>query len=66
MAEEPKPKRVIHPDDPDLTELEQALGYAIGAVVVSCRHFADDAGPFTGPPSRNIDARTSNRCRRDR
>ena len=34
MAEEPKPKRVIHPDDPDLTELEQALGYAIGAVEV--------------------------------
>ena len=34
MAEEPKPKRVIHPDDPDLTEFEQALGYAIGAVEV--------------------------------
>lgn len=34
MAEESKPKRVIHPDDPDLTELEQALGYAIGAVEV--------------------------------
>ena len=34
MAEEPKSKRVIHPDDPDLTELEQALGYAIGAVGV--------------------------------
>ena len=37
MAEEPKPKRVIHPDDPDLTELEQALGYAIGAVEVHLR-----------------------------
>ena len=34
MAEEPKPKRAINPDDPDLTELEQALGYAIGAVEV--------------------------------
>ena len=34
MAQEPKPKRVIHPDDPDLSELEQALGYAIGAVGV--------------------------------
>ena len=34
MAEEPKPKRVIRPDDPDLTDWERALGYAIGAVEV--------------------------------
>ena len=34
MAEEPKPKRVIRLDDPDLTDLERALGQAIGAVEV--------------------------------
>ncbi len=34
-------------------------------VVVSCRHFADDAGPLTCLPSRGIDERTADRSQRD-
>ena len=37
MATEPKPVRVIRPGDPDLTDLEKALGIAVRAVEVHLR-----------------------------
>ena len=37
MAREPKPVRVIRPGDPDLTDLEKALGIAVRAVEVHLR-----------------------------
>ena len=37
MAREPKPVRVIRPGDPDLTDLEKALGIAVRAIEVHLR-----------------------------
>ena len=56
MAEEPKPKRVIRPDDPDLTDLERALGYAYGAVQVHLKaqgQLLEAIGEMPEGPERN-------------
>ena len=56
MTEEPKPKRVIRPDDPDLTDLERALGYAYGAVQVHLKaqgQLLEAIGEMPEGPERN-------------
>ena len=56
MAEESKPKRVIRPDDPDLTDLERALGYAYGAVQVHLKaqgQLLEAIGEMPEGPERN-------------